>query len=132
MKERKFKPCLTKQLLNMFKLRCEWGFILYFIVMQQTISFQLVSQQISTRVARKMPNVPKPMSEIKCEFPPLQLRGIFFNDNTDNLVEGKFTSTRIKKDARKPFWTGNGLLADLVSHIFGIPPLRKKPVTELP
>ena len=27
MKERKFKPCLIKQLLNMFKLRCEWGFI---------------------------------------------------------------------------------------------------------
>ena len=24
MKERKFKPCLTKQLLNVFKLRCEW------------------------------------------------------------------------------------------------------------
>ena len=28
----------------MFKLRCEWGFILYFVVMQQTIFF-------STRVA---------------------------------------------------------------------------------
>ena len=26
MKERKFKPCLIKQLLHMFKLRCEWGF----------------------------------------------------------------------------------------------------------
>ena len=25
MKERKFKPCLTKQLLNMFKLWCESG-----------------------------------------------------------------------------------------------------------
>ena len=25
MRERKFKLCLTKQLLNMFKLRCEWG-----------------------------------------------------------------------------------------------------------
>ena len=25
MKERKFRPCLTKQLLNMFQLRCEWG-----------------------------------------------------------------------------------------------------------
>ena len=25
MKEKKFKPCLNKQLLNMFKLRCEWG-----------------------------------------------------------------------------------------------------------
>ena len=25
MKERKFKPCITKQLLNMFELRCEWG-----------------------------------------------------------------------------------------------------------
>ena len=25
MRERIFKPCLTKQLLNMFKLRCEWG-----------------------------------------------------------------------------------------------------------
>lgn len=28
MKERKFKACLTKQLLSMFKLRCELGFIL--------------------------------------------------------------------------------------------------------
>jgi len=25
MKERKFKPCITKQLLSMFELRCEWG-----------------------------------------------------------------------------------------------------------
>ena len=24
-KENNFKPCLTKQLLNMFKLWCEWG-----------------------------------------------------------------------------------------------------------
>ena len=28
MKERKSKPCLIKQLLNMFKLQCEWGFSL--------------------------------------------------------------------------------------------------------
>ena len=25
MKKKKIKPCLTKQLLNMFKLWCEWG-----------------------------------------------------------------------------------------------------------
>ena len=31
MRERKFKPCLTKQLLNMFKLRCEWGLSLTFL-----------------------------------------------------------------------------------------------------
>ena len=29
MEERKSKPCLIKQLLNMFKLRCEWGYSLW-------------------------------------------------------------------------------------------------------
>ena len=53
MKERKFKPYLTRQLLNMFTLRCELGFILYFVVMQQKFFFQLVSQQIVRQVARK-------------------------------------------------------------------------------
>ena len=36
MRERIFKPCLTKQLLNMFKLRCEWGFNLIFLALNLT------------------------------------------------------------------------------------------------
>ena len=31
-KENNFKPCLTKQLLNMFKLLCEQSFCLYIFI----------------------------------------------------------------------------------------------------
>ena len=30
--EKKIKPCLTKQLLNMFKLWCEWGIGQSFVI----------------------------------------------------------------------------------------------------
>lgn len=98
MKERKFKACLTKQLLSMFKLRCELGFILNLWCNRQFF-FNSCRNKLRDKLQEKMPSVPKPSTE----FPPLQFRGMFFNDNTDNWVEGKFKSTRIKKKgAKKP------------------------------
>ena len=75
----------------------------------------------------KMPSVPKPSTE----FPPLQFRGMFFNDNTDNWVEGKFTSTRIKKKApESPSKRETVKVAKTDSQIM-LPP-RKRPTTEFP
>ena len=95
-KERKFKACLTKQLLSMFKLRCELGFILNLWCNRQFF-FNSCRNKLRDKLQEKMPSVPKPSTE----FPPLQFRGMFFNDNTDNWVEGKFTSTRMKKKRRE-------------------------------
>ena len=138
MKEGKFKAFLTKQLLSMFKLRCELGFILNLWCNRQFF-FNSCRNKLRDKLQEKMPSVPKPLTE----FPPLQFRGMFFNDNTDNWVEGKFTSTRIKKKAREsPSERGTVkvaksdsqiMLPDLVSHsIFGKPPPRKRPTTESP
>ena len=46
-KENNFKPCLTKQLLNMFKLWCEWGISLY--LWYGAHAFQHVSNRHVTR-----------------------------------------------------------------------------------
>ena len=127
MKERKFKACLTKQLLSMFKLRCELGFILNLWCNRQFF-FNSCRNKLRDKLQEKMPSVPKPSTE----FPPLQFRGMFFNDNTDNWVEGKFTSTRIKKKKARasPSKRGTVKVAKTDSQIM-LPP-RKRPTTEFP
>ena len=41
MKKKKIKLCLTKQLLNMFKLWCEWGISMWKCVVAERLSCKL-------------------------------------------------------------------------------------------
>ena len=58
----------------MFKLRGELGFLLYFVVMQQTIFFfKSCRNKLRDKCQQKMPSVPQPITGIKREFPTLFL-----------------------------------------------------------